>query len=60
MKKNHQEEISKLKKLFEDTQLLINEKEKQLLKMDKELSTKVIEINNKENELKEIKIENNI
>jgi hypothetical protein len=39
MKKNHQEEISKLKKLFEDTQLLINEKEKQFLKMDKELST---------------------
>ncbi len=38
MKKNHQEEISKLKKLFEDTQLLINEKEKQFLKMDKELS----------------------
>ena len=26
--------------------------------MDKELSTKVIEINNKEKELKEIKIEN--
>jgi hypothetical protein len=42
MKKNHQEEISKLKKFIWNTQLLINEKEKQLLKMDKEFSTKVI------------------